>query len=1079
MDDKNKKDEQVQAVIKEMGKPRQATGIATEESEHARQNPAQTVTPDWNTVRQGVQKITEPTPLNPNTKPVDSSWAANRDAAWNSLVNATSVGGNVLKRAGRVVFGAVDFFPQTIDIVHRLFSPDEKVSEQAEGELLNLHPGAQIADRMKEAIDDWRKSKSLAAENVLGDLIGMWVLGRSGRELTPEMRAELTKEGVVLPPEPKAESQRLSKSQPPTIEGSTGAPKINQPRQSPALTQVLNEFHQVSQNRIYESPAATPEQIRDNAQAVRQVKDQIRATAPKPPEGEPSLEWEADAESWLENNRSLVQKLQDLERERYRLRNQNVGEIRQLTDGRKVVFLTREGLRTIANAHSGTYEPDYGMQGATIGKGGVDPTIRMLKDSASPLNDLVAGMIARGRNADGSVTISYKPEEKEPISDIIAVLREELGHAWQQTLTKTGSMVEMLPKGAWQTLNAIIPNGMKAYLKMNGYDLNDPAETVAEAGAKLLAFKPSEFNMSPSEAANFLFQYFQEVEKMHGAKAFEALTHANKLGRQVKGYFSGKQPRTEPRQSQAAVGSVQTGGQGGNPQSPPPPGNGGSPSAADRARLDQLRNIRYQAADQSEPFFLKTEAILADKMRGPMPANAILSMFNGKVKPEELKWTGLQDFLAAKGNTPVTPKEISDVLARNDLTIKEVTRGGSPMDILRGRTKRPLYAKWVLPGGDDYHEMELVAKRQQMDISDSELDAQLRKLAKWPERSFEAKNPADQPKVDQLIGEWNLRNRGFRHDHWPEENVIGHVRWNTRMSVDGKKLLHLEEIQSDWHQHGREFGYVEPLSNKLTDLEKYELREELRSVRNQQVAALRVGDRGRWEELKAKGDDIEARLGVPKSPRAAADAPFRKTWPDLIFKRMLRYAADHGYDGVSWTPGIEQADRYSYADHVQDLRYEDMHDGTYRVSVVLKPVGTNFLSDAKSLGDIPKSKLAETFGKAVAEKIINGEGQLSQPGHPRRVLSGVDLKIGTKGMNDFYDKIIPSVVNDIGKQWGARVGETHVKYWHNGHDVEQTFQYLPVTPEMRQSISSGKQAMFNRVSPAEMQKLDALRSAVR
>ena len=41
---------------------------------------------------------------------------------------------------------------------------------------------------------------------------------------------------------------------------------------------------------------------------------------------------------------------------------------------------------------------------------------------------------------------------------------------------------------------------------------------------------------------------------------------------------------------------------------------------------------------------------------------------------------------------------------------------------------------------------------------------------------------------------------------------------------------------------------------------------------------------------------------------AVPDAPFKKTWPELMLKRMIQYAAMHGYDGISWTPGEEQAE---------------------------------------------------------------------------------------------------------------------------------------------------------------------------
>ena len=45
-------------------------------------------------------------------------------------------------------------------------------------------------------------------------------------------------------------------------------------------------------------------------------------------------------------------------------------------------------------------------------------------------------------------------------------------------------------------------------------------------------------------------------------------------------------------------------------------------------------------------------------------------------------------------------------------------------------------------------------------------------------------------------------NNNYRSSHWDEPNVLAHIRMNDR-NIDGKKSLHLEEIQSDWMQSHR------------------------------------------------------------------------------------------------------------------------------------------------------------------------------------------------------------------------------------------------------------------------------------
>ena len=124
------------------------------------------------------QRATEPTLPNPNTKPVDSTWGANRDAAWNAAANAMGVGGNVAKRAARTLVGGVKFPFQAARLMADSFSQDPATQDRVEREALAMHPGAQIADRAQEFGKDWQTSPALAGENLTGDALGMYLTGK-------------------------------------------------------------------------------------------------------------------------------------------------------------------------------------------------------------------------------------------------------------------------------------------------------------------------------------------------------------------------------------------------------------------------------------------------------------------------------------------------------------------------------------------------------------------------------------------------------------------------------------------------------------------------------------------------------------------------------------------------------------------------------------------------------------------------------------------------------------------------------------------------------------------------------------
>jgi hypothetical protein len=42
----------------------------------------------------------------------------------------------------------------------------------------------------------------------------------------------------------------------------------------------------------------------------------------------------------------------------------------------------------------------------------------------------------------------------------------------------------------------------------------------------------------------------------------------------------------------------------------------------------------------------------------------------------------------------------------------------------------------------------------------------------------------------------------FQSAHFDQPNILAHVRFNERTDAEGKRVLFIEEIQSDWAQKG-------------------------------------------------------------------------------------------------------------------------------------------------------------------------------------------------------------------------------------------------------------------------------------
>lgn len=490
-----------------------------------------------------------------------------------------------------------------------------------------------------------------------------------------------------------------------------------------------------------------------------------------------------------------------------------------------------------------------------------------------------------------------------------------------------------------------------------------------------------------------------------------------------------------------------------------------SPLFRDTDANPQGRLFQRHADEDHPVWYLKSEKLIAEKMRGPMSGDALLSMLrNNGVKADELKWTALDDL---QGKPKVTPEEARAKLAENNARLVEVTKDGNPLSAKEWQTYNALrtrereapgtltaedwrkieeiedraalpkgggtkFSTYQLPGGENYREMLLTLPERGLggisgdgprDVRIANLEGELdrvqeamqpliddpeRSLPGWPHHAELDRLSAEHRRLTRALEEEHRRggvggveSLDFKSNHWDEPNVIAHVRFNDRTSSDGKKLVHLEEIQSDWHQKGRVKGYK------------------------------------------------------PAVGGVVPDAPWKKDWHEMAFRRMVRYAAEHGYDGVSWTPGEQQAERYDLSKQIDRIGYTRHPDGTYTLS------GEKNGESLFSKDRVPASQLPDFIGKDLARRIVEETPNVydQHKGNITGELTGLDLKVGGEGMKGFYDKIIPDYANKFGKRWGARVGKTEIA---TEAGKTQAVPYLPVTPEMKESVTREGVPLFQR-----------------
>jgi len=411
-----------------------------------------------------------------------------------------------------------------------------------------------------------------------------------------------------------------------------------------------------------------------------------------------------------------------------------------------------------------------------------------------------------------------------------------------------------------------------------------------------------------------------------------------------------------------------------------------------------------------------------------------------------------------------------------------------------GEENGPIYGDYKTPGGKNYREI----------------------LLKLPSERPNASNYRDPAKYDADMKAYNASGKAdYQSSHWKEDpNVLAHMRVQDRTGPNGEKILHVEEIQSDWHQEGRKKGYrnqeaIDKAKQAFEDYNK-DAKERLRQIMLKESEGEMTPERavayvnnfvngmdpsgiaGFLNEKPAFIDLYRATKGVGGSE--IPDAPFKKNWHELAMKRLLNYAADKGYDSIAITPGAEQAKRYDLSKQVDELLYKRNPDGTYQLSAQARGTG-NLIGEA-----IPAEKLEDYVGKDVAQKIIDnrgqernlgGSGSVSQPKDVWGSLSGEGLQVGGEGMKGFYDKILPDYLNSFGKPYGSQVGtfsipgdrgETVERLGVAGRNLSEmtpqevidfnkmvdeagakSLHHFKITPEMRESIKQKGLPLYQQI----------------
>ncbi len=519
-------------------------------------------------------------------------------------------------------------------------------------------------------------------------------------------------------------------------------------------------------------------------------------------------------------------------------------------------------------------------------------------------------------------------------------------------------------------------------------------------------------------------------------------------------------------------------------------------------------DIRFSNRTPNPPFYSQLARGFESSKMDSMPASQWRVWLQGNkaklgIKDDEIAWTGIDDFLNLKGKEKLTKADIASFLKDNGVQVKEVMKGGvdemsdeavtrayesiygdsldsdgdpMPIDEMRGMIRDEIehtdsrdaarYEQYALPGGSNYRELLLTLPEGQKQLTWQWFDPDSGEF----EQGFATQQEAidARPSISAVVSrfESNHGPQTYYSGHWEEPNVLAHIRFNDRTDADGNKVLFIEELQSDWAQEGRKKGFA--LKYKPDDV---------------LPSADRPDDHLFWY-FDVPGNTLQIpKSYYPTKQEAKAyillekrtntggtePAPFvtdTKAWVSLALKRIIRYAAEGGYDKVAFANGEQSADRYDLSKQIDEIRYlRNSSKGTVTLEAIK---GRDHVFNKNN---IPIGEVEDIVGKEIAKKVADDEGVLDK-NSGYKSLSGLDLKVGGEGMKSFYDKIVPQVANEVLKKvGGGRMESVEIDTrspeddsWYEeptDKDVLKQAGFV-ITPAMRDKALDGMPLFSNR-----------------
>jgi len=388
--------------------------------------------------------------------------------------------------------------------------------------------------------------------------------------------------------------------------------------------------------------------------------------------------------------------------------------------------------------------------------------------------------------------------------------------------------------------------------------------------------------------------------------------------------------------------------------------------------------------DQAVKFFSALGRVIEKKMGNRMPVDQLKKMLKGNgVTDAEI------DNITSGMRGVVSKKDVQDSLAANGTKFEDVVLG--EVDRIPGRTEYENntythFEQYSEPGYEpgSYREMFVTAPN-------------ISKGNRTPRRG----EPGFDEALDALdkglpLGSWQ-----DGHSQYSSiSNPIVRIRYNERVVGGTKKIS--PEVRDKKFEEFYNFYKDNYKSSGLSDLEA-----------SQRAHADAQEMLRKWSDTNGSDKDIvggkkilfvEEFQGPNPDNQSKMPEALQKRIYDIGVKRILLKAKEDGFDGVAWTTGEMQANRYDLSKQIQRVEYWPEDNNL----IAVDKNGNQVISET-----VLPDKVADYIGKDAASKLVQPE---NIAGRDAYVLQGVDIKVGGEGLKYLYDKQIPSLMKKYGKE---------------------------------------------------------------